>query len=195
MAISEEARMKMRMAKLGKSHGHKTSNGSRWTHSEETRKRMSLAHNPVSDINLYFRLRKGNIPWNKGKVGLQKCSEEQKRIKSQMYSGSRHPQYIHDRTKVKGRHTRVHDSCYKEWRRQVWLRDNFVCKIANPNCGGRIEAHHILTWRGYPELRYQVNNGITLCHFHHPRKREDEKKLSPYFQELVTQIEKPSSLG
>jgi len=32
---------------------------------------------------------------------------------------------------------------------------------------------------------YEVNNGITLCHFHHPRKRKDEIKLSPYFMELI----------
>lgn len=78
------------------------------------------------------------------------------------------------------------DSFYQDWRRQVWLRDNFKCKIANPDCNGRIEAHHILPWRDHVELRYIINNGITLCHFHHPRRREDEKRLSPYFQDLVS---------
>ena len=36
-----------------------------------------------------------------------------------------------------------------------------------------------------PKLRYEVNNGITLCHFHHPRKINDEMNLAPIFQELV----------
>ena len=76
-------------------------------------------------------------------------------------------------------------SAYGEWRHQVWLRDNFKCKIANPDCLGGIEAHHILNWVDYPELRYQLNNGITLCHAHHPRRRAEEKRLSPYFQSLV----------
>ena len=59
------------------------------------------------------------------------------------------------------------------------------CRIADNNCEGRMEALHILGWNAHPELRYEVNNGITLCHFHHPRKRNDEIRLSPYFQELV----------
>ena len=78
------------------------------------------------------------------------------------------------------------DSAYSEWRRQVWLRDNFKWKIANPDCKGKIEAHHILGWSLYPELRYQINNGITLCHAHHPRVRAEEKRLAPIFQELVS---------
>lgn len=40
----------------------------------------------------------------------------------------------------------------------------------------------------FPELRHDINNGITLCHFHHPRKREDEINLSPYFKELVMNV-------
>ncbi len=43
-------------------------------------------------------------------------------------------------------------------------------------------------WREYPELRYNINNGITLCHAHHPRKREEEAKLSPFFQQLVAEM-------
>lgn len=64
-------------------------------------------------------------------------------------------------------------------------RDNWTCRIADNNCDGKMVAHHILPWRDFPELRYEVNNGITLCHFHHPRKRNDEMRLSPYFQELI----------
>jgi len=45
-------------------------------------------------------------------------------------------------------------------------------------------AHHILPWRDYPEERYNINNGITLCQYHHPRKREDEQMLIPTLQGL-----------
>ncbi len=98
--------------------------------------------------------------------------------------GNNHPKYILDRNKLVKKQER-NDTAYKEWRKKIWLRDGYKCKIANPDCKGRIEAHHILGWKDYPELRYEVNNGITLCHFHHPRKRKDEMRLSPYFQELV----------
>ncbi len=75
---------------------------------------------------------------------------------------------------------------YKNWRNEVFKRDNYKCKISDENCKGQLEAHHILRWADYPELRYNINNGITLCHFHHPRKRKEEKRLSPYFQGLVS---------
>ena len=43
--------------------------------------------------------------------------------------------------------------------------------------------------KGNTILRYSINNGITLCHFHHPRKWEDEIKLVQTFQGLVMQVE------
>ena len=98
--------------------------------------------------------------------------------------GENHPMWIVDRTKLSKKQERG-DMAYKEWRKQVWLRDNFKCKISNPDCRGRIEAHHILGWTAHPELRYEVNNGITLCHNHHPRKRSDERALALHFQSLL----------
>lgn len=77
---------------------------------------------------------------------------------------------------------------YKDWRNQVFKRDSFKCKINNKDCYGRLEAHHILGFKDHPELRYEVNNGITLCHAHHPHKREEEAKLSPFFQNLVAEM-------
>jgi len=100
---------------------------------------------------------------------------------------TKHPRWIKDRSKLVTKQER-NDSAYGAWRKEVWLRDNFTCKIANPDCKGRIEAHHILGWKSHPELRYNINNGITLCHAHHPKRREDETKLSPYFQELVAEM-------
>jgi hypothetical protein len=106
-------------------------------------------------------------------------------------TGPNNPNWTEDRTSLQRYGDDNKDrrsSAYNCWRRQVWLRDNFKCKIANPDCKGRIETHHILSWRDFPELRYQINNGITLCHFHHPRKRKDEEELSPFFQSLVAEM-------
>lgn len=104
-------------------------------------------------------------------------------------TGIRSPRWVKDRSKLKKYNDSNLDrrsSAYRYWRQQVWLRDNFKCKLANPNCSGRLEAHHILGYTDHPELRYDVNNGITLCHAHHPRKRAEEKRLIPYFTELVS---------
>jgi hypothetical protein len=118
-----------------------------------------------------------------------KQTEEQKMKQSLARRGENNPAYIKDRSLLKRFNDDAKDrrsSAYVTWRKEVWLRDKFTCKLANPDCSGRIEAHHILSWRDYPELRYQTNNGITLCHFHHPRKREEEKRLEPLFMELVS---------
>jgi hypothetical protein len=130
--------------------------------------------------------RRGMKAWNKGLRGF--LSGEKHHWFGVSHSGKNSPVWIKDRSKLKRNGDAALDrrsSAYGEWRKRVWLRDIFKCKMANPNCLGRIEAHHILGYTKYPELRYEVNNGITLCHFHHPRKRNDEMRLSPYFQELV----------
>ena len=77
------------------------------------------------------------------------------------------------------------DSRYKQWRKEVRNRDNWQCRLDSEECSDVLETHHILTWNEHKELRYEVNNGITLCRFHHPRKRNDEKSLAPFFQSLV----------
>lgn len=75
---------------------------------------------------------------------------------------------------------------YTEWRSEVFKRENWKCRINNKDCRGQIQAHHILSWRDFPELRYDVNNGITLCQAHHPRRWAEEKRLIPVFQGLVS---------
>ncbi len=121
----------------------------------------------------------------RGKVGYWKGK---KRLEfSKKISGSKNWRWIKDRTKLCriSKQGERRTSIYFNWRKEVWIRDNWKCKINNQDCVGKIIAHHILSWREYPELRYEINNGITLCHAHHPRKRAEEKRLIPIFTELV----------
>ncbi len=170
-----------------------------WKHSEETKKRMSESR--LKKPHNRFWLGKKRILSEKHIQNIRETNALRKGIKRPPFSeewrknlsishmgilvGEKNPKWISDRTKLIKRQER-NDSTYCSWRQSVWLRDNFKCKIANPDCKGRIEAHHILGWKDYPELRYEINNGITLCHAHHPLKRAEEKRLSPYFQELVS---------
>lgn len=58
---------------------------------------------------------------------------------------------------------------YRDWRRAVFCKDLYTCqKCGYKNGVGvgfvvELNAHHISNWRDYPELRYEVSNGITLC--------------------------------
>lgn len=114
-------------------------------------------------------------PWNKG-------------LKGSTPNGANHYRWIKDRSLLKVNENKAYDVKYIYWAREVKKRDNRKCKIANQDCKGHLTSHHILPWRDYPELRYEVNNGITLCHHHHPRKWEDEVKLIQTFQGLVMQV-------
>lgn len=172
---------------------------------EEAKKNMSVAHKGKKPNNALeiFRLNGGKtkgstgLPaWNKGKKlhykvwnkGLE-CSKEVKLKISQANkgktSGEKNYRWIKDRTLIKHQLERNNPND-KQWKYNVYKRDGFKCKINNKDCSGRIEAHHILGWKDYPELRCEINNGITLCHAHHPKKRAEEKRLFPYFMELVS---------
>jgi len=92
------------------------------------------------------------VPWNKGSVGIMKSWNKGKKGKDShcWKGGGIHP-YKHYK-----------NADYKEWRNNVFERDNFTCQ----NCGMRgnvLHPHHIKSYTNFPSLRYDVNNGITLC--------------------------------
>jgi hypothetical protein len=77
---------------------------------------------------------------------------------------------------------------HRDWSRAVKVRDGWKCKINDKYCEGRLESHHILSYLKYPELRYDVNNGIALCRHHHPKTREKEENFVGYFNSLLAQV-------
>ncbi len=130
---------------------------------------------------------KGINTWSKGRI-LSEETKEKIRIAT---TGERNHQWKKDRTSLQRYGNANKDrrsSVYRDWRKRVCVRDGWKCKINNQDCKGHIEAHHILGYTAHPEVRYDINNGITLCHFHHPRRRSEEAKLSPYFQSLVIEM-------
>lgn len=51
---------------------------------------------------------------------------------------------------------------YQQWRKAVFERDNYTCV----NCGkhgGTLNADHIKPFAHFPELRFDITNGRTLC--------------------------------
>jgi hypothetical protein len=51
---------------------------------------------------------------------------------------------------------------YKIWRKEVFKRDNYKCKCCGTH-SNNLEAHHLWNYSIHPELRTDINNGITLC--------------------------------
>lgn len=70
------------------------------------------------------------------------------------YNGEAHPNWRGGRKKrSKG---------YKQWTVAVISRDKATCtKCGTSNV--ELHAHHLKSWKDYPELRLDVANGITVC--------------------------------
>lgn len=177
--------------------GHKIRLGKK--HTKETREKISKAN----------KGKKKNYPvWNKGKKGLYKHTEEirkkiskarmgmrsgmlgkkhseetKKKMSESQPKGERHYRWNFNREEV--RKNLRNDGEYCQWVKRIKRRDKQTCKLKNENCFGYNIVHHIKNWSDYPELRYEVNNGITLCQAHHPRGKAKEKELEDLFQSLI----------
>ena len=127
---------------------------------------------------------KGRTAWNKGLKGFRAGEKRPGSIPKGELNGN----YIKDRSLLVKNERKDLDYAYMDWSKRVKDRDKWKCRIANEDCKGRLESHHILGWKSHPELRYQLNNGITLCQAHHPLKRDEVAKLSPFFQQMVAEM-------
>ena len=158
---SEEHRKKMSEALKG----NKNMLGKHF--SEETKRKMSIA-------------KLGKESWNKG----ISPSEKTKRILSEINKGEKHPFYGKHHSKEirkkmseaqKGKnghnwkggitslnHFFRNNVDYKIWRKAIFERDNFTCQVCK-QYGGDLRVHHINNFADFPELRFAINNGITLC--------------------------------
>ena len=120
--------------------GHKARRGkSSWNkgkhHSEKTKKKIrDWLKNNLTEAQKKGLDRTGCVPWN--------------------FKGNK------DWENQKIRHSKEH----KQWALEVYKKDKYHCKSCKKHCERNgIVAHHIKSFSQYPELRFEVNNGITLC--------------------------------
>lgn len=169
--LSEEAKKKLSLAtkgRPGKPHTEETKIKIREARAkqvmgpmlEETKKKIGDAnrgrkYGPLSDEHR----RKLSI-FNKGRKIRPKTLEE-RRVLSQLKLGSKSPSW---KGGVTPKNKLIRSSLdYKVWHSEVFKRDWYRCQISGKQ-GGNIEAHHINNFADKPELRFDVNNGITLRH-------------------------------
>lgn len=102
-----------------------------------------------------YGFKKGNHPSTEFKKGCIKSKNAYT-----WESGKRHPFWKDGITPI---NIKVRTSLeYKLWRKAIFERDNWTCIW----CGKRgVELHvdHIKSFALYPELRFAIDNGRTLC--------------------------------
>ena len=77
------------------------------------------------------------------------------------------------------------DPVYKDWRKKVYTRDKYTCRWPNCNSHKKLNAHHIKTWADNPGLRFDTNNGITLCKYHHDLIKGQEEIYAGTFLRIL----------
>lgn len=96
---------------------------------------------------------------NKGNIHTQEVRKIMSKNRTAKAMGKDNPNWNGGNSK--GYKTGYYSTEYKNWRQEVFKRDSFTCR----ECGnkGYLNAHHIKSFAHYPELRFDLNNGLTLC--------------------------------
>ena len=53
------------------------------------------------------------------------------------------------------------------WRKQVLARDEHLCQMSSPRCEGELQVHHVVLLSRDRSRRFDPDNGVTLCRWHH----------------------------
>lgn len=152
-------------------------------------KSMKL-NNPLFDkktVKKVFKTREKNG------VNYTSHSEKFKAMLSKLRMGKNNPNYKHGKSKER---VRIQGSRkYKKWRKSVFERDNYICQICGQR-GGYLEVHHIKSYAENPKLRFDINNGVTLCKNCHISIDEQRKRfVKQYNLDFSKLLNKPAHLN
>lgn len=175
--VSDETKEKLRIINMGKKHTKESLLKMSEAHKGEKNHFYGKCHTELTKDKI-SKAKKGQISWMKNKHHTEEAkqknresslgkhsSEETRRKISKATKGANNPNWKGGIKTIKDKR---HTMEYRDWRLMVFGRDNFTCQ----ECGKRgtyLESHHIKQWKDYPELRFKVDNGITLCRFCHKK--------------------------
>jgi 5-methylcytosine-specific restriction endonuclease McrA len=103
----------------------------------------------------------------------RKQTEQHRRNVSQSHRGVKNYRW---QGGVESENRRIrHSINFRLWREAVFARDNWTCQECNKR-GGTLHPHHIKSFAEYPELRFAIDNGLTLCIKCHLKRHKGIKK-------------------
>jgi len=152
-------------------------------HTEETKRKISLAKKgkPLNRVVIVTEETKEKIRQTLRKGKYKKCISCGKLFfispsSKQMYcnkecsrDATRKEKNINWKGGIsRGYKTGYYSKEYKDWRKEVFKRDNYTCQMCG-QYGGYLTAHHIKSFAYYPGLRFDLNNGMTLCEICHSK--------------------------
>lgn len=124
---------------------------------------------------------KGRTPWNKGKKGIFKHSLESKKKMALCHKGDKSHLWKGGITKE---NAKIRNSFeYRLWRKAVFERDNYTC-IWCLRRGVELNADHIKPFAYFPELRFAIDNGRTLCKDCHKKTDTFAAKVLKTYKKL-----------
>jgi 5-methylcytosine-specific restriction endonuclease McrA len=83
------------------------------------------------------------------------------------------------------------DPIYKEFRLKVLKRDKYTCQMCKKKGKRvRLNVHHIMKWSSAASLRYDTDNGITLCSTCHKSVTGKESHYVSYFSQIINRKKK-----
>jgi hypothetical protein len=157
-------------------------------------------NNTYGVLNTTTHFKKGFIPWNRGRKEVraetlrrQRVSHLDKKqsaetVAKRTHTGDKSPNWRGGITPLNKMMRKSVE--YRLWREAVFARDNWVCQ----KCTGRgcfLHPHHILNFSRYPELRFAIDNGYTLCrkchmafHNKYGRSNNTKEQLNEYLNQI-----------
>ena len=125
---------------------------------KKQRKNMSIAHSGEKNY-MYGKHHSNKTKKKLSLIFKDKKFPEERKIKMRGRTGSKSSNWKGGITK---KELLIRQSAeYKLFRENVFKRDNYTCRKYGTK-GGYLHVHHILNFHSYPELRFDVDNGITL---------------------------------
>lgn len=150
-------------------------------HTDETKRKVSLA-SKRQDHSWKLGLKRSEQSCKKQGETLHKNWQEGKYIKLNRAKGEHHWNW-------KGGINPVNDTIRKSTemklvKRACFERDSFTCQECN-QIGGELSAHHIKPFSLFPELRFALDNLVTLCKSCHLKTDTYAGRVISYIQNNV----------